>query len=274
MFWAHKVVAFPCWLTGHKYVFFEHGLGLGRKWYHLLLLRLLDKSAAKIATVSEAKKTIKINREKTPAQKIVVIHNCFSQEKTLLGKGYSSIPELTKSEVGKILFMGRFNKVKQLDLLIAAAGLMVQQRGDFHFTLCGNGPDFAHISALIKDSNLEKYFSLPGYVDKPYAYLLQGDIFVLPSRVEDFSVALLEAGYAGLPALAFDVGGNREIIVDGATGFIIKPYDVKCFADKLLLLINNRELCRQMGHNGKERVMGNFSEKNRLADLSSLIASL
>lgn len=269
MFWAHKVAGIPAHLTGHKLYLFEHGLGLWRKWYHLAIVRMIASISHRIVTVSEAKKQIKINREKTPAGKVVVVPNCYKPTKA------SVIPEDQlpfKKDKFLIGFAGRFNKVKQLPLLVDVANILLNKTNNFRFVLMGDGADKEKMEHLIRETKLQDHFVLTGYIKEPLAYLAHFNAFILPSKREDFSVALLEAGGVGLPCIAFDVGGNKEIIEDGVTGYIIPPYNVKILYEKILSLIEKPAGAARMGLNAQTRVTSLYSEGRRKENLEMLFS--
>jgi glycosyltransferase involved in cell wall biosynthesis len=161
-----------------------------------------------------------------------------------------------------------------LYLLIKVAQIIFKNEDNFQFTLCGKGSEFDPLVSEIKKNNLEEFFQMPGNVDNPFHYLKNGDIFVLPSRIEDFSVALLEAGAAGLPAIAFDVGGNKEIILHGHTGFLVEPFNVQLFAERILLLISDKDGRKRMGKCAQKRIYKYFSEEKRKENLIALMKSI
>lgn len=270
MFWALKVIAIPAFLTGHKVVFFEHGLGLWRKFYHLFLISLNELFVKKIVVVSNKKKKVKLEREKSSRKKIQVIPNSF------MPPHHSSVNHLVHEDgIFKIIFMGRFNAVKQLHLLPLVAGKLCEMGArDFRFVLCGSGQEEAKIQQIVNEQRVNAYFDFPGYVQEPYSLLTEGNVFILPSRIEDFSVALLEAASAYLPLMAFDVGGNSEIIQDGWNGYLVTPFNIDDFARKLYHLMQNPQLRLEMGHNAHQFVVNHFTEKHRLTHLKNLIKSL
>jgi glycosyltransferase involved in cell wall biosynthesis len=270
MFWALKLGAIPAYLSRSKFVFFEHGLGLWRKWYHLLLIRFLELKVSAIVVVSNKKLKLKILRERTPKKKLFLIPNSFTYQE--LGD-FCQKP--THQKIVKIVFMGRFNPVKQLHFLPSIAAKISQLTDiQFKFVLCGEGSEDDHINMCIDEQGVRCLFEFPGYVSNPFSILQRSDIFVLPSRIEDFSVALIEAGFAGLPLIAFDVGGNSDIIKSGDNGFLISPFDHDEFAMRLTELLNNPERRKALGKNAHDYISNNYTEEHRLQKLMSLLKSL
>jgi L-malate glycosyltransferase len=267
MFWANKVAALAGKLTGHHVIAFEHGLGLWRKWYHLMLVKMVGKYASAVVTCSEANRKNKIQREGVPADKVFVLPNSFQRV-----NGLSGTAHIEKSHNTFVIgYAGRFNKVKQLHLLVEIALLLKEYTSDFKFMLIGDGSERENLDRLIDENNMGEYFLFPGYVPDPYPYYMQMDCFILPSAREDLSLALIEASYAGMPCLAFDVGGNNEIIIDGKTGWLIEPYDIRIMVNRIAYMQKNIDSTKLMGYNAREWISRKFSGENRVERLSGLI---
>ena len=187
MFWANKVASAACFFIGRKNIVFEHGLGLWRKWHHLLFVRLIARQAEVIVTCSDAGRQLRINKDKVSASKVKVIHNSFAVP--MESTETEAVEGLRQNGCFIIGFAGRFNKVKQLHLLVDAALYLIKKTKMFRFVLLGDGPEKEDIEKMVKEKGLQNYFVFPGYVTEPMAYLKQMDCFVLPSRQEDFSLA-------------------------------------------------------------------------------------
>jgi len=102
-------------------------------------------------------------------------------------------------------------------------------------------------------------------------HLRSADIFVLPSRTEGLSNALLEAMSHGIPCIATNVGGNSELLgadngkilsgeyVMARNGLLVNPDDVKGLSEAILYVIRNQETGEEMGRKGREFIEDNFS---------------
>ncbi len=265
MNWANQVGSVASIITRKKNIVFKHGLVFWKKWYHLLLM----KKASKIITCSEKSKSIRINYVGLPSKKMEVIHNSFAVPLGNLVHEHK-VPNLHNG-VFTIGYAGRFSKVKQLHLLAEIALFMKTQVNDFQFVLLGDGDERARIENLVRQKGLGEHFRFMGYVSEPLAYLKQMNCFVLPSNCEDFSLALIEASYCRLPCVAFDVGGNREIISHGNTGWVVGPNDVKAMSEKIVWLKNHPEYMKHMGEMARQRVESCFSQKQRGQRLAVVI---
>ena len=269
LYWSLKVAAIPAYFSRQKMVWFEHGLGLWRKFYHIFIVRVLQLFVLKVVVVSKEKERIKREREHTREHKLVRIPNSFQQHE------WQDDVDGEEGEVVSIVFMGRFNPVKQLNLLPEIAQHLIEKGlRDFKFVLCGEGTEKSVLEKAIALNGLGDYFDLPGYIANPYAQLCLSDIFILPSRTEDFSVALLEAASARLPLVAFNVGGNSDIIDNEENGFLVEPFSTEDFAEMLARLIADKALRFRLGTKAQKKVLDAFTEQHRLKHLLALNAMI
>jgi glycosyltransferase involved in cell wall biosynthesis len=96
------------------------------------------------------------------------------------------------------------------------------------------------------------------------------DIFILPSRSEGFSLALLEAAAAKLPLIASNIPGNDEFIEDGKKGLLFEVEKPNQLVEKIIKLVENKTLAKHLAENAYDSVMSNFLVKHlgeRLVEL-------
>lgn len=272
MFWANRIISIPAFISCHRLIMFEHGLGNWRKCHHRLIARFISNFAYKVIVSSEASKLSRIEQDKVSIKRIMKIPNSFSPISYVKINDVSDNNDLERKFI--IGFVGRFEEVKQLEIFIEiCSNLLNNNLYDFKIVLVGDGLQFEKINQLINESGYQKFFFLPGIVDnkKLAPYYSSFNVFVLPSKKEDFSISLLEASSFFKPCLAFDVGGNSEIIIEEKTGYIIKPYNVNELVYKIIKLYNDPGLASEMGSQANEYVKKNFSIEKRINALESLI---
>ncbi len=130
------------------------------------------------------------------------------------------------------------------------------------YLICGDGEQKDAIRRKASELGLEKQVILTGYVDSVPALLHQCDVFVFPSTREGLPVALMEAMAVGLPVIASDIRGNRDLIKQGRGGCLVKGFHPSDYARRLRWMflekpedsISRQERRRQMGLWNRERV--------------------
>jgi glycosyltransferase involved in cell wall biosynthesis len=116
------------------------------------------------------------------------------------------------------------------------------------------------LKGQIQDYGLQDKIILKGNVDNVNEFLQAANFFIMPSLWEGFSVALLEAAWAGKVIIATDVGGNTEIINDSETGFLVDSEDAKRLAGKIDYVFTlTSDKIDSIGRRAKERVGDEFS---------------
>jgi glycosyltransferase involved in cell wall biosynthesis len=174
-----------------------------------------------------------------------------------------------------IVLVGNMHSdVKGHPWLIAAAPAIVREFPQVRFVLAGDGEqrkDFEQQAARV---GLERHFLFLGRRNDVPEVLACCDIAVLPSRAEGLPNAVLEYLAAGLPIVASGVGGNVEIIRDGATGLLVPPEDSDALAGALLRLLRDPHFARRLAEDGHCFVQENFSFERLIADVDGLYTEL
>jgi glycosyltransferase involved in cell wall biosynthesis len=122
--------------------------------------------------------------------------------------------------------------------------------------------------------NLSDRFHFVGGVANLREYLSTADIFVLPSRSEGFSNAIVEAMAASLPVVATDVGGNAEAVIDGVSGFIVPSEDPAALAAAIGGLLSDPSRAQEMGAAGKTLASEKFTTDAMMHQITLAYASL
>jgi len=156
-----------------------------------------------------------------------------------------------------LLFIGRLVEKKGLSYLIQAMPKIVSKSPNTELMICGDGPLRKDLEQLVKKMGLEKFVRFTGYVTgrRKIDYLSLSDILIVPSIVtqsgdtEGLPVVILEGLAAGKPVVASDVSGVKDIIKEGYNGFLVKQKNPATIAEKVLVLINNKELMRNISRN-------------------------
>ena len=164
-----------------------------------------------------------------------------------------------------ILYVGRLAKEKNLKMLVNSFALVQKSFSDCILLLVGDGTEKENLKKEISKLNLEEKIILEGSIknDELSNYYQASDIFVLSSDSESFGKVLVEAGVSGLPAVVTKTTGAKEIIKDNETGLLVKIGNKDDFAQKILYLLQNPDICVKMGKQAKLRINNNFGDTTK-----------
>jgi glycosyltransferase involved in cell wall biosynthesis len=163
---------------------------------------------------------------------------------------------------------------KGLGTLVDAFARISHHRGGLKLAVVGGGPSLPELQARSRELGIaDRCIFIPPRND--VTALLQGmDIFVLPSLSEAFSNALMEAMACGCTAVASEVGGNLELVVNGKTGLLFTARDVAGLSEALELLIENPELRQRLAAAGARFIHGNFSREAAAQRMAKIYKSV
>jgi glycosyltransferase involved in cell wall biosynthesis len=123
--------------------------------------------------------------------------------------------------------------------------------------LAGDGPDKEELMAMAEGQTVPVRFV--GHQDDVAPWFAVGDVIAMPSHREAFGVAAAEAMSCGRPLVASAVGGLREIVQDGETGFLVPVRDTRELADAIVRVLADPVAARRMGSAGRARFEQNFT---------------
>ncbi len=226
------------------------------------------KNATKVValTQNERKLFLQLHISK---DKIVIIPDGvdFNADSNLSGQKNRILnPKLKKYEnllkMDSIIFLGRIHRVKNVDLIIKAFGEVVKFFPNINLFIAGPFEDTAYcnqLKTLIKDNKIEGKVIFTGLLNESekFQLLMRGSIFVLPSKSEGFSNAILEAMSCRLPVI-ISSGCNFPEVAESQAGIIIQPHLYE-LSTALLKLLNNPDLRKQMGENAFNLVEKKYS---------------
>lgn len=163
------------------------------------------------------------------------------------------VEECSSLSVKRVISIGRYAYEKGNDLLLQAWAKVEKACQDWCLDIYGMGEQASYRQQMknlgIDESRCHLHGSLS---DVKNAYL-DSSIFALPSRFDGFGIVIIEAMSCGLPVVAFDCeNGPRNIMTDGENGYLIPPFDVDAYAEKLIRLILDETLRREIGANARK----------------------
>ncbi|MDE6006812.1 MAG: glycosyltransferase family 4 protein [Muribaculaceae bacterium] len=257
-----KLKRIPTVIIHHHYLYKEFK-GFKQKVYHCVE-NLFLKSAANILTPSPYIKDLinqEINRDSLllpiPFERLVI-----GQERSV--------------EKGRLLYIGTIEPRKGLDLLITALNL-TEKPQDYELHIVGKTrmPEYKkYIDSLINDYQLNVIFH--GFLsDEDLNELIQtSDVFVFPSLLEGFGMAINEVKFYGLPVICFNNSAMPYSTTDGYDGFLVKNKDIEGFAKAIDKLVQDRTTRASMSHNAIVKANALYSFENFNNDSVSLFSNI
>ena len=228
--------------TAHGWQFAE-GIPLWQKLIVLAVEIVLSRMSRRIITVSSYDRDLALRLGLGSPRKIVLVHNGMPWRERPPRRGFSSGGPV------RIVMVARFQEQKDHACLFAALELLDSL--PWVLELIGDGPDLSRWKDWVSRRGWSDRVFFDGQrLDVP-EILEHCSIFVLSSRWEGFPRSILEAMRASLPVVVSDVGGCREAVLDGKTGFLVPAGDPKALAAKLEALILNSELRTKSRQRGK-----------------------
>ncbi len=198
-----------------------------------------------------------------PSEKLACIPNGIE-----LPSSDSSISSVARAEMLRELdlpsdafvagFIGRLAKQKRVEDLIWAVETLRQIRPNLFLVLIGDGPERDRLERFASDVGCRQHVRFCGHRDDASHWLSLFDVFCLASKFEGMSNSVMEAMSAGKPVIASDIPANRELVVQGETGFLPKLADTVGFMQFLRRMIDEPSLAARLGQAGRERIRQSF----------------
>lgn len=258
------------------------------------LIALLKKLPNKVIFICEADKQSWGKPENS-----IVIYNFidFEKFKPEFPNGYLTRTR-QKDNQFNILFLGGVNKIKGTIVILKAISELkrIETKKTINLIFPGGKyelPDYLlykvvskilpifgygtysqQVERLIVDLGLEENLTRLTFTKDVWLLYEKADVLVFPSIRPHFARPIIEAGAMYLPAIGSDIGGVRELITDGITGFLCRPCDHLDFASKMHLLSEEYELSIRLGANGYINSFEKFNQKVNIEKIIEIYKSL
>jgi glycogen synthase len=220
----------------------EYDRSLDHPWRHILDREQagIDAAVRVIAVSAHLRRQI-IERYRADPERVVVVYNAVRPTERL---------ERIDPTRRVVLYVGRLAVMKGVDTFVRAAARVVSVEPDALFVVAGEGPEYPHLVKLAAELGIGDHVMFLGKVsEEEREVLLRGSsVFVLPSVVEPFGIAALEAMAAGVPTIISKTSGVAEI---SSGTFRVDFWDVEEFASRIAELLEYPTLRRSMGEQGR-----------------------
>src|SRR5215813_1752918 len=278
-FYAGLLGAAAARLAGVRVIACQRHLRLSDRRVHEWGTRLTHRLAHRVLVNSEAIRDHLLAGGHVSPEKIVVVRNGLSAaaERAALDddgrakRRSALLRELNLDEGAKLIgLVARLQPVKGHRYFIEAASRIAAAEPKAHFLLVGDGALRREIEEQAARLGVNDRVHLLG--DRNDAALVPAgfDVAVLASLHEGLPNAVMEAMAAGAPVVATAVGGTTELIIDGATGFLVPPADADAMARRILDALRNPEWSARMAAQGRRRALNQFGMRRMVESVERL----
>lgn len=222
---------------------YDESSNIKKKLLYPFISRILYRKADKVVAVSEGVANDASTFLKIPINKINVIYNPILDNNLLELSDEQVQHRWLNDESNKVvLSVGRLVKQKDLKTLIQAYKTTKNNIENLKLLIIGEGPEREYLQKEIFNNKLESDVEILGFVQNPYSYMKQADLFVLSSKWEGFGNVLVEALSTGVPVLSTDCpSGPSEILGNGKFGSLAEVGNINDLSKLMLLELANND---------------------------------
>ncbi len=210
--------------------------------WHWPVQRIAQHAADAVVVPSPSAARVAVDWAGVPPNRVVIIPNAIDP---------ADWPAAERT--GDVVFLGRLDPVKDVPTLVAA----VARLPGVHLHVYGDGPDRPRVEAAA--ATIADRVTFHGTVARPQSALARAGVLVLPSLAEGFGLVLIEAMAAGVPVVATDVPGVRDVVRNGVTGLLVPPADPAALAAAIGRVLHDRPLADRMAAAAGDDVRRRFT---------------
>jgi glycosyltransferase involved in cell wall biosynthesis len=240
---------------------------------YLALERWLSRLTHTVINVSHSQEAEGLALRLFRPEQSVVVVNGIDVEELDRAMRQSPIHRETLGLAADVFVLGcvsRWDPVKRIEILLEAVRRLASRAPRLALLLVGGGGEEARIRRIVAETGLGDRVIFTGFLGSPARVYGILDLYVATSLKEGLPLAPLEAMSAGLPVVATDVPGHRDVVVHDRTGLLVPPEDGAALAEAIVKLVADPERRRLMGEAGRQRVLDHFgvrSMTDRTADV-------
>lgn len=262
-------------LAGVRVIACQRHLKLSDRPAHKTGARIIHKLAHRILVNSDAIREGIVSGDRAGAGKIVVVRNGISRANVSRAEARQQlVSELgTGRDAALIGMAARLQPVKGHRFFIEAAASVLREQPNAHFVLVGDGPLRREIQDQVGVLGIAERVHMLGDRTDAGQLIPAFDLLVLPSLHEGLPNAVMEAMSAGVPVVATAVGGTKELIIDGETGYLVPPGDSAALAERILFALDDPNVSNLVAA-AQARIASSFSMERMVGSVEQLYDEL
>jgi len=243
-----------------------HGFGILAEPSRWRLREKIERALFTICVSQHAKSQAMLWSQRSCWSRLHVVHCGIEPESMVAQRRH-------EGRGRRLLFVGRFDHVKGLPLLLQAFSTLAQRDSELQLDLVGDGPERADLEALVDELGLRERVTFHGYHSQAQlrADYAQADLFVLTSFAEGIPVVLMEAMAQGVPVVAPRITGIPELVEDGVGGLLYTPGDVEQLVGRIEMLLADADLRNRCVEAGRQTVLRQFNLTTESARLAAIM---
>ncbi|WNH13023.1 glycosyltransferase [Thalassobellus suaedae] len=215
---------------------------------HIIFYKFYNRAKA-VVVVSEG--IYEATKQLFNFSNLLYIPNFYNND--IIIKSEKPIKALNKPFV---IAVGRLNnEVKQFDKLIHAYKVSKPAKNNIPLYILGDGKDKENLESIINENNLDNMVKIMGFKSNPYPYIKASKFLLLSSKIEGFSMVILESLALGTPVVSFNCkSGPSEIIEHNQNGLLVKNQDFNAFTKAIDRMYSDNELYENCKRNSKSSI--------------------
>lgn len=271
LFAANSYGRLAAWQAGVRRVIAgERCVDEWKRGHELALDRLLARWTSRIVVNSPGIRDFYV-RKGLPAALFEVIPNAVEAARPSTARREELCAELGIPPQSRLIgAICRLWPQKRVKDLIWAADLLKVIRDDVHLVILGDGPERARLERYRAQVRIEDKVHFLGHRDDVPRWLPHFDLLWLASGYEGLPNVVLEAFAAGVPVVATDIPGNRDLVIPGQTGLLVPVGDRAGLARAAQRVLDDPALAQRLAEGGQSRVKAEFSLSQLIFRYTSL----
>jgi glycosyltransferase involved in cell wall biosynthesis len=235
----------------------EHNINLNESFVKKLVKLLLSFFTNKIIAVSQGAKDYAVEIEKIKAAKISVIYNGLDTD-IFTFRGFKPIDLSLPIQA---VVVARLEEQKGHQYLLEAMPLILNKYANFNLNIIGSGSLEQDLKLQVEKLKIKDHVVFWGEQLELGKILPAMDLFILPSVWEGLGIVILEAQAIGLPVIASNVGGIREVVEDTQTGLLFEPKNPTAIFNAVDKLLSSQDLAQQIVSKANKQITEKFNIK-------------